>query len=437
MSADTPQEAAETHPGAGFKPWYRNYVLLLLLLVYIFNFIDRQVIAILSPAIKADLGVSDTQLGLLKGLAFALLYSILGLPIARLADRRNRVNIVTISLTLWSVFTAMSGLAANFIQLAAARFAVGIGEAGCAPPSHSLISDYFSRKRRSTALAVFSMGIPLGVMFAFLAGGVLANALGWRWTFVAVGLPGLLLAVILKLTVKEPPRGASASGLEAAPPFMESIKLLLSLKSYVLLSVASAIASMSAFALATWVVDFYVRVHEIGFLQITTPLGFIIGGGMAAGIFIGGQLGDRFGPKDSRYYMWIPAAGFLLAFPLIMLAIYAETSLASFLWLAAGYILAGLYAGPVFASIQNLAPVRLRAFAVALFLLIVNIGGAGMGPLVAGILSDLMLAAHGPAEGLRLSLALTTLGFVVAAFIYWMASRTITEELAAAPDQDL
>jgi len=416
------------------SPGYRAYVLFVLLVVYTFSFIDRQIIAILSPLIIADLGVSDTQMGLLKGFAFALFYTALGLPVARLADRANRVNIVTVSLALWSGFTALSGAASSFLWLALARFGVGVGEAGCTPPSHSLISDYFPKHQRSTALAIFSMGIPLGIMFAFLAGGYLATTLGWRWTFVAVGAPGLLLAVLVKLTVREPERGGVDARPALAPqtPFLEGVRALWALPSYRNLTIASAVASLSAFALATWVVDFYVRVHEIGFLQITVPLGFIIGGGMAAGTFFGGGLGDRMGARDARWYMLIPAIGFALAFPAMIAGLYAGSSLISFGILAVGYILSGLYAGPTFASIQNLAPVRLRAFAVAFFLLVVNIGGMGSGPLVAGVLSDLLFDAYGPAKGLRLALAISLTGFPVAAGFYFLASRTLKRDLEAA-----
>ena len=288
---------------------YRWYVLAILTLVYTFNFVDRQIIGIVSPAIKEDLGLSDSMLGLLKGLAFAVLYTLLGIPIAWAADRSNRVNIVTISLAVWSAFTALSGFAQTAVQLALARVGVGIGEAGGSPPSHSIISDYFPKEKRATALSLFSLGIPFGQMLAFLAGGWVLENLGWRNAFFIVGVPGLFLAILLKLTVKEPIRGAQDGAKATAIPFKEGVKRLLSIPSFWGLLVAATAASFTGYGVGMWAVDFYRRTFELGYAEITVPLGLLNGVAYGVGTYLGGALTDRYGRKDKGAYAWIPAVG--------------------------------------------------------------------------------------------------------------------------------
>ncbi|MCG8442967.1 MAG: MFS transporter, partial [Caulobacterales bacterium] len=397
------------------------------------NFIDRQIIAILSPAIKAEFEVSDTALGFLKGLAFAMLYSTLGIPIARLADRRNRVTIVASALAIWSGFTALSGLAANFVQLALARVAVGIGEAGCSPPSHSLISDYYPKEKRASALAIYALGIPFGIMFAFLLGGYLASEVGWRMTLILLGAPGVALAVVVKLTVREPPRGAhDQSARLEQPPLLDGLRTIWAAPSYRLLCTGAGLAAMSSFALATWVVDFYVRIHELSFVAITTPLAAVMGLGLGFGTYLGGFLGDRLGARDRAYYMLLPAVGFALATPFAFFALTAAGAGASFAWLAVVNILTGIYTGPTFATIQTLAPVRARALSAAVFLFIANLAGMGLGPLAAGAISDALTPSFGEAEGLRWSLVVMVFGYVLSAAFFYAASRRVSADLDAA-----
>jgi len=273
MSADV------TDNVEGRTKWsaYQKYILTLLLLVYIFNYIDRQIIVILSPAIKADLGISDTQLGLLKGIAFAAFYGLFGFPIARLADRKSRVNIMSVCLALWSGMTVLCGASQNFFQLLLARMGVGVGEAGCNPPAHSLISDYFPKKERATALGFYSLGIAFGSLFGILLGGLLVEAFGWRWAFVIVGLPGVLLALIVKLTLKEPKRGnmdfkRAASAVlggeappqaKAMPSIGDSFKALWRIKSYRVLCISAGLTAFCGYAFGLWIVDFLVRTHEL------------------------------------------------------------------------------------------------------------------------------------------------------------------------------
>ncbi len=416
---------------------YRSYVLLVLIVVYTLNFIDRQIIAILSPMIKDEFNVSDTELGFLKGMAFALLYSTLGIPIARFADRHNRVSIVAGALAVWSFFTALSGLAANFIQLALARFAVGIGEAGCSPPSHSLISDYFPKEKRASALAIYALGIPIGIMFAFLAGGQLAAAVGWRWTLIILGAPGVILALVLRFTVREPERGAHDVGSNMEQPkFMDGVKTIASVRSFQLICIGAGLASMSAFALATWVVDFYVRAHELTFTQITTPLAGIMGLGLGFGTYLGGALGDVLGKRNRAYYMWLPAISFVGAAPFLVIALLVGSSTVSFAWLTVGYIMTGIYTGPTFATIQTLSPVRLRALAAAIFLFVANLAGMGFGPLFTGFISDALSSRMGETEALRMSLIVMMSGFVVSGVFFVAAARCIGRDMDAAVARD-
>ena len=311
----------ETNPVRQRAKWstYQKYVVFLLLVVYTFNFIDRQIIAILSPSIKADLGLSDTELGLLKGFAFALFYALFGFPIARLADRKNRVTIISVTIALWSGMTALCGAAQNFSQLLLARMGVGVGEAGCSPPAHSLISDYFPKSERASALGIYSLGISFGTLFGILLGGLMAEAFGWRWAFVLVGLPGVLLAVIVKLTLKEPIRG-SLDGLaaedsiksEPVPDLRDSFITMWNIKSFRILCICGALTAFCSFALALWIVDYLFRSHELTYSDLTWPLAFVMGIGGGIGTVSGGYIADFWGQKDeTSYFTFIALAHFI------------------------------------------------------------------------------------------------------------------------------
>lgn len=439
MNAGKGAAAPRTEKTAGR---YSYFVLSLLTLVYTFNFIDRQIIAILSPAIKEDLGLSDSMLGLLKGLAFAVLYTTLGIPIAWAADRWNRVNIITISLALWSGFTALSGMAANAVQLALARVGVGIGEAGGSPPAHSLISDYFPKEKRASALAIYSLGIPFGQMFAFLAGGWVLQNLGWRNAFFVVGIPGLLLAIALKLLVKEPLRGAQdrmANGTSAPKiAFKDGLKQLLSIPTYWGVIIAVTLASFTGYGTAMWVVDFYRRTYEITYLEITVPLGILNGVVYGIGTWAGGYLTDAFGKKDKGAYAWLPGLGMLLTIPMGWAFIWAPTPFWAFFWSAPFLFGLGIYLGPSFSLVQTLAPVHLRAFATAFFFFILNIIALGLGPYWVGALSQLFTEHYGDVRGLRL--AMTTLGafsFLAALAFFWTARKLPTDWAKATGEKRL
>lgn len=412
---------------------YSYYVLAILTIVYTFNFIDRQIIAIVSPALKEDLGLSDSMLGLLKGLAFAVLYTTLGIPIAWLADRWNRVSIVTISLAVWSFFTAISGFAQNAWQLALARVGVGIGEAGGSPPSHSIIADYFPKEKRARALSLYSLGIPLGQMFAFLAGGWVLEEFGWRNAFFVVGVPGILLAIVLKLTVKEPVRGAQDSHASpASVKFADGVKQLMRIPSMWGLIAGATLASFTGYGVGMWAVDFYRRTYELSYPEITVPLGLLNGVAYAIGTLAGGYLTDHFGKKDKGAYAWVPAIGMLITIPAGFLSTWAPTSFWAFFWTAPFLIGLGLYLGPTWSLVQTLAPLTLRAFAVAFMFFILNIIALGFAPLWVGGLSDIFAAEYGETTALRI--AITTLGLssLAAAGAYYWTSRKLPADWAKA-----
>lgn len=431
MSSDqTAEIAAAKAPAAAKADRYAWYVLTVLTIVYMFNFIDRQIIAILSPAIKEDLGLSDSTLGLLKGLAFAVLYTMLGIPIAWAADRWNRVTIITISLTAWSGFTALSGMAANAVQLTLARVGVGIGEAGGSPPSHALISDYFPKEKRSSALAIYSLGIPFGQMFAFLAGGWVLENLGWRNAFFIVGIPGVLLAILLKLTVREPIRGAQEKkGGPAAPvDFKTNFKRLLKIRTLWGVVAGLTLASFTGYGTGLWIVDFYRRTYELSYTEITVPLGVLNGVVYGIGTWGGGYLTDKLGKKDKGAYAWLPGLGMLLTIPVGWASIWSPTAFWALFWAAPFLIGLGFYLGPSFSLIQTLAPVNLRSFATAFCFFILNLVALGFGPLWVGAVSDMLLAQFGETTALRI--ALTTLGAtsLLAAFAFFWTARQLPND---------
>lgn len=412
---------------------YAWYVLFVLTIVYTFNFVDRQIIAIVSPAIKDDLGLSDSVLGLMKGLAFAVLYTTLGIPIAWLADRWNRVNIVAISLGVWSLFTALSGFSQNALQLALARVGVGIGEAGGSPPSHSIISDYFPKEKRATALALFSLGIPFGQMLAFLAGGWVVQYLGWREAFFIVGVPGLVLAIILKLTVKEPIRGIQDGVRQAQISFREGVRMLASIPSFWGLVVAATAASFTGYGVGMWAVDFYVRTFSLNYYpDIAIPLGLLNGVAYGVGTVLGGAITDHLGKRDKGAYAWVPAIGMLITIPAGLLQIFAPTPFWAFFWAAPFLIGLGIYLGPVWSLVQTLTPPNMRAFAVAFLFFILNLIALGLAPLWVGGLSDIFAAAHGDVLGLKFALATLGVSSLLAVVAFFWTAKRLPADWAAA-----
>ncbi|MFT7244158.1 MAG: MFS family permease [Candidatus Azotimanducaceae bacterium] len=415
---------------------YKKYVLGVLVVVYVFNFIDRQILAILSEPIKLELGLSDTQIGMLSGVAFGIFYATLGIPIARLADKYSRVNIISICLAIWSLMTALSGLAGNFWHLLAARIGVGIGEAGGSPPSHSLIADYFPSDARASALGVYALGIPIGILFGNLAGGWINEFFGWRTAFLLVGIPGIVLALVLKFTVKEPPRGYSEG--KAPPkeqvPFKQVLKTMWGFKSFRHLSMGAATQAFVGYGAIAWMPPFLIRTHDMSTGEVGTALGLIIGIAGGLGTFLGGFLADKLGRTDRRWYMWLPAIGFLIAVP-FSIGVYLVDSLylALALYVVPAFMV-NLYAGPTFGMTQSLAPLAMRAASSALLLFIINIIGLVFGPTAVGFLSDKLQSGWGMNATESLGWALFACAFVyVISFInFMMAARYLREDLAVA-----
>ena len=377
---------------------YKGYVLLILTGVYTLNFLDRQILVILQQSIKADLGLSDTQLGLLTGFAFAIFYVTLGIPIARLADRSNRKNIVALSVAVWSGMTALSGFAMNYWHLLLARIGVGVGEAGGSPPAHSIISDYFPPEKRATALSIYSIGIYFGILLGFMVGGWLDHYFGWRIAFMAIGIPGILYALVVLFTVKEPQRGrydAPSQQTSTANSLVDVTKQLLSYKTFVYLAFASALNAFASYGVGNFTPPFLYRVHGLDVVTIGTWLSLTAGFGGGLGVFLGGYLADKMGRQDIRWYMWIPLiAGVLKLLPSTIVLFSENTQLVLGTTFFTN-LLTPLYVGPALAVTHNLVAANNRAFASSVLFFILNLIGLGMGPMVVGMLSDWFTPAYG------------------------------------------
>jgi predicted MFS family arabinose efflux permease len=392
-------DTAVSYPGYGAKN-YRAYVLGALLVVYTFNFIDRILLGVLQESIKHDLHVDDFQLGLLGGPAFAILYTLMGVPIARYAERHNRISIIAMGAAVWSLMTAACGFAGSFLQLAAARIGVGIGEAACTPPSHSVISDYFPASRRASALSIWALGIPIGTMMAAVGGGWLAQNMDWRAAFWLLGAPGLLVALGLRLTVREPPR----SGPEiTTPSFSETLATLTRKPSFWHIAIAGALMAFVGYSTAQFLVSYLVRNYGLGIAEASYAFGAIAGFAVAIGTFAGGFISDRLSHQYPRVYAWLPMLGVLIAAPLYLLAFYQTSFWAGFAILMVAPIFHYLYLGPGFAVVQSIAPPRMRATGTALLILIINLIGYGLGPPTMGALSDYFANADLAPAGLSVA----------------------------------
>ena len=414
----------------------RRYALGILVVVYTFNFIDRQILAILLPAIKAEFLVDDWVLGFLAGSAFALFYATLGVPIALLADRWNRRNLIAIAVAIWSAMTALSGAAGNIVHLSLARIGVGIGEAGCSPAAHSLISDYYPPKQRSTAMGIFTLGISLGIMIAYLAGGWVAQNIGWREAFFMVGLPGLLLALVVRFTIQEPPRGMSEGKIDSGhrPSVVTVARHLLNRKSFIHLAIGSGLASFGGYAVISFFPSFMIRTHGMSLAEVGLYLGLILGIAGGLGFAGGGYVADKVATRQRKYSLWLVSVATMFAW-LFVFPIYL---LDNAYWVLVAFVMPAIfsnfYLATTFAQVQGLVGLRMRAVASALLLFLLNIIGLGLGPMSTGILSDLLRESFGD-DSLRYSLLI--IGAVIgpwSAWHYFVAGRHIEADLDRVDD---
>ena len=420
----------------------RTIVLWVLTLVYVMNFIDRQIIGILSPAIKAELGFSDSQLGLLKGFAFALLYVIAGIPIAWLADRFNRARIVTVSLAIWSGFTALTGMAHTFATMLFARVGVGIGEAGGSPPSHSIISDLYPKEQRATALGIYSLGIPIGIGFSYLLAGALINALGWRGVLIALGAFGILLSLVVLLLVREPKRGEQENiGTELKPASLsESITTLMKIPSWWAMCMGIAFVSFGGYSIANWGIDYLVRYDAsyapgLGngkFEGLMFKLGMINLVFYSLGTYGGAWLTEKLAKKSVSAYGWVPAIALMIGVPCLLWAFWVETIDQHLILLTVYITAAGFYLGPSFAAAQTLAPINMRAMSTALFFFFLNIIALGGGPTITGIISQMLTPEHGEMLGLRYAIMCLAVPYVLSIIAFFWAAKTMPKDWAEA-----
>jgi len=442
---------------------YRKWFLLLLILVYASSFIDRIIIAVVGQSIKVEMNLTDLQLGLLGGLAFSIFYSVLGIPIARLGERYNRVTIISISIIAWSAMTALCGTASTFGQLLLYRLGVGVGEAGSTPMAHSLIADQFPEGRRATALSIYALGPPLGVIAGALGGGWIAQHLGWRPAFLVFGLPGLILGCLTYMTLREPKRGGADTKTKVVsthvPPIKEVIRLLMSSKTFVQMLLGTVTGSFAQFGINLFIPIYLNRVFGMSYAQAGLIFGLVVGIGGILGNTLGGFSADWASSRDRRWYAWVPALGAIVGFPLAVLALMQHDWMIAMAFIFGSTIMLNVWNGPTFAIIQGLVEPRMRATASAFVFLLMNLVGQGGGPAFIGFLSDKFAAhyfaggnyqlacsavrAHGTnggaaiqghlaqacatasATGVRYAMLAVTIVLAWSALHYFLASRTI------------
>ena len=418
---------------------YPFTVLAVLIIAYTLNFLDRQILGILAGSIKAELGLTDSQLGLMGGLAFALFYTALGIPVAWLADRWSRTWIMTGALALWSAFTALCGFANGFWSLFLARMGVGVGEAGGVAPAYSLISDYFPKAQRARALAAYSFGIPIGSALGILFGGLIAHAIDWRAAFIIVGLAGVAFAPIFRLVVKEPKRGAfdepaqvappppAAPGVETAPATKGGVALVVAKPSFWLISLGAAASSVCGYGVAFWLPSFFERSLGMSLVDRSLFLGAITLVGGVMGVWAGGWLGDRLGAKSPAAYLLVPAGAFLIALPCFVLAIQSQSLLIAFFLFLIPQGLNLAWLGPVVTAVQHLVPAAHRSVASACFLFVNNLIGLGLGTWYFGAVSDALTPRFGE-ESLRYAIYSGLTFYLISALLFFIGSRRLKRD---------
>ena len=412
-------------------------MLFALLLVYILNFLDRQIVNILAEPIKGELGLSDTQLGLLAGPAFAVFYAVLGIPIARYADnaKTNRVWLISICLAIWSAMTAICGVAQNFVQLALARIGVGVGEAGCTPAAHSLIADSVPPEKRSSAIAFFGLGIPIGGLLGLIIGGVVNDQYGWRIALMLVGTPGILLAFLLPLLIRDPRRCADSahfntaeSPVKAKLSIKDAVREVFASKAYLYVFIAASFTAFLSYGKGLWTISFFIRSHGLSTTEAGLAMAVALGISGIIGTWLGGKMADVFGKRDKRHILTMPAIGMAIAAPILFAGYWAEDWRIAVALLILPTILNSAYYGPAYGCVQGLVRPEARAIAASLVVFGQNLIGLGMGPLLFGMLSDWLQPMAG-GESVRWVLYGAAWLGLIPAFFFWRASLRLNAEL--------
>lgn len=417
----------QTAPAIAPSRRYRAVVLAMLLLVYTFNFLDRQILGILAGPIKAELNLTDTQLGALGGIAFALLYSTLGIPLALLADRTSRTWVITISLTIWSGFTALCGMATSFLQLFLFRLGVGVGEAGGVAPSYAVIAEYFPSHERARALSIYSLGIPLGSAAGVLLGGYVAALVEWRSAFIAVGIAGVVIAPLFRLIVREPAKGQFDTAPVEKAPMSAAFGILARKPSFWLISFGASCSSMCGYGIAFWLPSLMQRSFGLDLVQTSQFYGAVLLLGGVVGVLAGGWLGDWMGSRDKAGYVRVPAIAYLLAVPFFAAGVLSSSVTAAFLLFLLPQALSYVWLGPVLSAIQHLVPPQMRATASASFLFINNLIGIGLGTMILGAMSDALTASYG-AEALRYAILAALSFYLLAALLMALAAKSLRRD---------
>ena len=414
----------------------RTSVLWMLTLVYMFSLVDRQIIGILSPIIKADLGFTDAQLGWLKGFAFALLYTSVGIPLAWLADRFNRVRIIAISLVVWSAFTVLTGMATTFVAMLLARIGVGIGEAGGTPPAHSIISDLYAKEQRTSALGIYGLGVPLGITLSFLASAVLVEWIGWRGTLVVLGVGGVVFAAFMLMLLEEPQRGQmdlQAPQSDEPVSIKQSLSILKTIPSWWGMCLGMAFVSFGSYAISAWGTDYVFRFDANyiagtedsrfqSYMLIMAVIHFI---GLGIGTYFGGLLAEKYSRRNIAAYAWVPIAAIVLGAPCLMLAFWVDSVPLHLVFLGIYIALSGAWVAPCFAAAQTLVPVRMRAMSTAMFFLVLNIIGLGCGPTYVGLVSEVLMPAYGELQSLRLAITSLAVVYIIGIGFFLLAAKNL------------
>jgi predicted MFS family arabinose efflux permease len=427
QGAERADALSEAGSSPGLSARGSTYALALLTLVLVFNSLDRSLVAVLAEPIKRDFGLTDFQFGLLGGPAFAFAYCLLTLPIARLADRGSRTTVIAATLAVWSALTMVCGLATQYWQLFIARMGVGCGEAGCNPAASSMLSDLFPPERRATAFGIFSLGVPIGTFLAAVSGGWIAQSADWRLVFIVVGAPGILLALVVRVTLRDPPRRDEGT---ASLSYREGLRQLADKSTFIHLVAAAIVGGMATLGLVQFLNAYLIRVRGLDPMEASLDFGLLAGIGIGIGSYLGGVAVDWLGRRIGHAEALVGAIGFGLAAPLYLLALRASdtTALLALMFPAMAGI--GVFFTVLVACSQAIATPATRATATALMVLASQFFGGVLGPPLLGRLSDRFgsSAAGGSAHGLQTALELWTLGLVWAAIHFLLATRTLSRD---------